>query len=82
MNALYRRLFAGWNLMRIIRLGLGLWVLVMSIQSRDTTMGLFSAFFVVTAIFGVGCCGASGCYVAPGKTALKGTDDIDYEEIK
>lgn len=52
-----------WHLMRIIRLGLGIWMLVMAIQSKDIAIGLFSAFFLYTAIAGVGCCGPNGCYV-------------------
>ena len=82
MNTLRRRLFTNWNLMRALRLALGLWILVMSIQSRDTALSLLSAFFVLTALFGVGCCGVSGCYTGPTRDVAKEADDIDYEEIK
>jgi hypothetical protein len=63
MSTLKQRVLTNWHLMRIIRLGLGIWMLVMAIQSKDIAIGLFSAFFLYTAIAGVGCCGPNGCYV-------------------
>ena len=83
MDTLKQRLFTNWHLMRVIRLGLGIWVLVMAIQSKDWVMGIFSAFFIYTALAGVGCCGPQGCYVPDAKAAHTAkTCDAVYEEIK
>lgn len=82
MSALKQRVLTNWHLMRIIRLGLGIWMLVMAIQTKDIAIGLFSAFFIYTAIAGVGCCGPNGCYVPEGDGPGKEAKDIDYEEIK
>jgi hypothetical protein len=63
MNTLKQRIFTNWHLMRIIRLGLSVWLLVMAIQSKDAAVGALALFFLITAITGVGCCGPQGCSV-------------------
>jgi hypothetical protein len=45
-------------------------------------MILLSAFLVLTAAFGVGCCGVNGCYVQPGNDGKESPDEVDYDEIK
>jgi len=82
MNSIKQRLFSGWHLMRVLRLGLGIWILVMAIQTKDIATGLFSAFFIYTALAGVGCCGANGCYVPESNIAEDKANDVDYEEVK
>ena len=82
MNTFRRRILSNWNVMRILRVILGLWVLVMAVRYRDTTMIFLSTFMVLTAVFGVGCCGINGCYVQPGSDAEKSAGKGDYEEIK
>lgn len=82
MNTLKQKLLTNWHLMRVVRLLLGLWMLVMAVQTKDWAIGLFSAFFIYTALLGVGCCGAQGCYTSetdPGENKL---NDIEYEEVK
>ena len=63
MNSLRQRVLTNWHLMRVLRLGLGVWILVMAIQTRDWTIGAFSGFFIYTALVGAGCCGSQDCYV-------------------
>ena len=63
MSTLKQRIFTNWHLMRIIRLGLSVWLLVMAIQSKDIAIGALALFFLVTAVTGVGCCGPQGCSV-------------------
>ncbi|MFB9841771.1 hypothetical protein [Mucilaginibacter ginsenosidivorans] len=82
MNTLKQRIFTNWNLVRVIRLGLGVWLLVMSVQAKDMAMAFFSAFFVATAIGGIGCCGVNGCAVPNGNGTAGPPNEIDYEEIK
>jgi len=82
MNTIKQRLFSGWHFMRVIRLGLGIWILVMAIQTRDIATGLFSAFFIYTALAGVGCCGVGDCYVPESKAAGNEANDVEYEEVK
>jgi hypothetical protein len=54
----------------------------MAIQARDWLMGIFGAFFLYTALAGVGCCGSAGCYVSRDKTRLNDTKNIEYDEIQ
>jgi hypothetical protein len=85
MNTLRQRLFTNWHIMRILRFAIGLWMLIMGIQSRDWAMGLFSSFFLIMAVTDTGCCGSQGCGVPPARTKVsdkKVLDDIEYEEIK
>jgi len=82
MNTIKQRLFSGWHFMRLLRLGLGVCMLVMAIQGKDIAIGLFSSFFIYTALAGVGCCGANGCYVPENNIAESRAKDVDYEEVK
>lgn len=82
MNMLKQRIFTNWNLMRVVRLGLGLWLLVMSVQAKDVAMVFFSAFFVITAIGGIGCCGVNGCAAPGNNKGAQPLTEIEYEEIK
>ncbi len=83
MNTWKQRLLTNWHLMRMVRLGLGLMMLVMGIQSKEWAIGLFSVFFLYQAITDTGCCGSSGCNtpVRKSRTPSDATP-IEYEEIK
>ncbi len=87
MSNLMQRVTTNWHLMRIMRLGIGIMMLVMGIQSKDWALGLFSGFFLYQAITDTGCCSSAGCntprrgYVRP---PLQQSTEIvtEYEEIK
>ena len=73
--------------MRIMRLGIGIMLLVMGIQSRDWVMGLFSVFFLYQAVTDTGCCGTAGCNTPRDRIRVSNKDTdltniIEYEEIK
>lgn len=80
MNAIKQRLLTNWHWMRILRLVLAVWLLVMAVETSDIVTGLFSAFFLYTAVAGVGCCGPRGCYTT--RPDNESSSDINYEEIK
>ncbi|HVW15550.1 MAG TPA: hypothetical protein VHB54_17085 [Mucilaginibacter sp.] len=83
MSTIRQRIFSNWHFARILRLAISIWILVLSIQSRDVLMGLFGAFFLYTAIAGVGCCGMNNCYTSPPKIGnTENSEHIEYEEIK
>ncbi len=85
MNTFKERLLTNWHIMRVFRLGIGVWMLVMAIQTHDWAIGLFSAFFLYQAVTDTGCCGTQSCYAPPVKPATKkinAIEDTEYEEIK
>ncbi|MBS1523529.1 MAG: hypothetical protein JST50_21180 [Bacteroidetes bacterium] len=77
-----QRLLTNWHFMRVIRLILSVWILVMAVPAHDWLMGSFGAFFLYTALTGVGCCGPAGCYVQQNKASAKNINDVEYEEVK
>lgn len=77
-------LLSPWDAIRLFRLGIGVWIIVIAIQTRDWISGLLGVFFTYQAITNTGCCGSGGCYVPQPKDGNKNTvaADADYEEIK
>jgi len=85
MNTWKQKLLTNWHLMRVMRLGLGIMMVIMGIQSKDWTIGLFSVFFFYQAITDTGCCGSSGCstpVVRKEKSSYQDATPIEFEEIK
>ena len=82
MNSLKQRLLTNWDLMRVVRLTIGIWMGIEAVMRLDVFAGLFGAFFLYEAITGTGCCGARGCYTPPLRGGSRETQDIEYEEVK
>lgn len=82
MTTIKQRLFTNWHFLRVLRLILSVWILAMAIPAYDWLMGIFGAFFLYTALAGVGCCGPAGCSIQQDKESEKNINDIEYEEIK
>lgn len=68
--------------MRIVRLILSIWILIMALPASDWLMAIFGAFFLYTALMGLGCCGVGGCYIQPNKKSLKDIKELDYQKIE
>jgi hypothetical protein len=61
-----RQLFQNWNFRRLLFLALGLFILVEAAIDRQWTSMIPGAWFVLMALFSLGC--ASGnCVVEPGR---------------
>jgi len=76
-------LLKNWNLMRLLRLAIGVWALIEAFQTRQVLLGLMGALLVVMAVMNIGCCGVSGCNT-PMKTRKNSSqkpEEINYEEI-
>ena len=83
MLTIKQMIFTNWHFMRWLRLVLGGFIAVQSIQNHDLVPGLIGAFFLYQAITNTGCCGSNGCAV----TSAKNTEEIkakniEIEEIK
>ncbi len=67
--------------MRIIRLLVGGYALVVAIRASDVLIGIMGTVLVGMALFNLGC-GAQGCSVPTNKTkSTHSSDEIEYEEI-
>jgi hypothetical protein len=78
------RLLTDWHLMRIVRMAIGIWMLVIAIQTRDWMVSVVSLFFLYQGVTNTGCCGSQGCYTPSRRNTYRTghTDEIEFEEIK
>ena len=74
-----KALLQGWNVMRILRLVLGVVILVQGIVARDVVTIILGTALGGMALFNVGCCGANGCAVTYRKNLNE--KQISYEEL-
>jgi hypothetical protein len=83
METLIQKLKTGWSVMRVVRLGFALWMLVAGIQMKDWLFVLFGIGFGLMALTNTGCCSTAGCYTPQKRNTTKAvSEDIEYEEIK
>jgi hypothetical protein len=82
MEAIKQMLLTQWNLIRIIRLTAGLYLVFQAVQLHDMLAGFISTILLFQALTNTGCCGVSGCAVPPSTKSSNTTQDVDYEEIK
>jgi len=71
-----------WNFMRILRLGLGIYIGFQTIETHSILSGIFAGLFIFQAITNTGCCGSNGCAVPLPKNKSDKTEVLEYEEIK
>jgi hypothetical protein len=82
MQSIKQMLFTGWNIMRWVRLILGLVIAVQALQQRDSLSGLIAAVLLFQAVTNTGCCGAQGCSVPVKRSVNNKVEDTVFEEIK
>jgi hypothetical protein len=75
-------LLSGWNFMRFLRLGLGIYIAVQAVETQSLLSGVVAVFFLFQAITNTGCCGANGCAVPIKKSNSDKIEELEYEEIK
>lgn len=73
---------ASWNLVRWIRFGLGISLLIQGIFYKDTLSGLFGALLFYQAITNTGCCGVNGCTTDVNPKNTSGASITEFVEIK
>lgn len=69
-----------WNIIRFLRLGIGLAILVQAIVAADILFGLVGLLFTGMAVFNASCCGSGACATTPSVNKT-GSKDVSYEEI-
>ncbi|WP_276358997.1 hypothetical protein [Daejeonella sp. H1SJ63] len=73
-------IFKNWNIIRFLRLGIGMAIVVQAIMASDVMIALAGLLFTGMAVFNAGCCGTSGCATPVSK--VNTAKDITYEEVK
>jgi hypothetical protein len=73
-------ILSNWTLMRFLRLGIGIAILVQAIIAKDVLFAFLGLAFTAMPVFNIGCCGTGGCYAPQDKKEDK-TKDITYEEV-
>jgi hypothetical protein len=73
-------IFSNWDIMRFLRLGLGVAIIVQSAMAANWALGILGLLFTAMPVFNIGCCGTGGCN-APIKKTSKTTKDVSYEEV-
>jgi hypothetical protein len=69
-----------WNIIRFLRLGIGLAIIVQAIVAADILFGLAGLLFTGMAVFNASCCGSGGCATTP-PVNKTGSKDVSYEEV-
>jgi len=82
MNTIKATLFYNWHFMRLLRLGLGIFIAIQAIKTQDAFSGLIAVFFLFQSLTNTGCCGTQGCSTSLPKNSSKKIDAVEFEEIK
>ena len=69
-----------WNIVRFVRLGIGLVIIVQAIIAADILIGLAGLLFAGMALFNAACCGMGGC-ATPNLQKKSASKEISYEEV-
>ncbi|ULQ51540.1 hypothetical protein [Flavihumibacter fluvii] len=79
-----KQILTGWNLMRWLRLIIGVYALVQSAIEYEPLLAVAGVFLTTMAVFNVGCCGVGGCATTfkPVKKEPGQNENIQFEEIK
>lgn len=70
-----------WNLMRAIRLGLGIFILIQSVMVKDWTLGILGIAFTLMPLLNIGCCGGGECRPASRQPQPDPSTPVQYEEV-
>jgi hypothetical protein len=73
-------LLNNWNIIRFLRLGIGLAIIVQAIVAADILFGLAGLLFTGMAVFNASCCGSGVCATTP-PVNKTGSKDVSYEEV-
>lgn len=75
-------LLTDWNFMRLLRLGLGIYIAVQAVQTLSVLSGVIALFFIYQALTNTACCGSNGCAVPIKKSSSDAIEEVEFEEIK
>ena len=71
-----------WNIFRILRLALGLFLMTEAIRTGVWFMTVFAAAMIIMPLLNIGCCAGGNCAVPDRKSSGSDTDEVQFEEVK
>ena len=74
-----KKIINGWNVMRVIRLALGIAALVQGFLQKENLLVVAGIWTLFSALLNVGCCGSGGCTIQT--HAKKPANEVVYEEL-
>ncbi len=75
------KLLKNWNLMRIIRLALGVIIMIQGVQTKEWIFVVLGGLFSIMPLLNIGCCSTGTCNTPQRKNSGK-VEDIHFEEVK
>lgn len=76
------RIFTRFNLMRALRLVIGVIGAGQAYTTHDWLLGVAGLFLIAMAVFNIGCCGFSGCRVPIRISKRVTPEPVEFEEIR
>lgn len=74
--------FTGWNFIRWLRLGLGIFIAIQAIQNQEWLSGIIASFLLFQAVANTGCCGTNECSAPAPKNSQEKIEEVEFEELK
>ena len=75
-------ILSNWNLMRSLRLAVGVWGVYVSITDAQPLFGILGGMFILQSLLNVGCCGSNGCKIPQNKNQpTTNIIETEYEEV-
>ena len=74
-------LFTNWNLLRFIRLVLGVMIGMQAIATADWLAGMIAGVFLFQVVTNTGCCGINGCNTSY-QTKAVSEKEVEFIEVK
>ena len=71
-----------WNIFRILRLALGLFLMTEAIRTGVWFMTVFAAAMIIMPLLNIGCCAGGNCAVPERKSSGSDTDEVQFEEVQ
>ena len=71
-----------WNIFRILRLALGLFLMTEAIRTGVWFIMIFAAAMIIMPLLNIGCCAGGNCAVPDRKSSGSDTDEVQFEEVK
>lgn len=73
----------GWNLMRVVRLLLGVLIIIQSAYTQQWSFLVVGILFTLLPVFNIGCCAGGNCSIPDtNDSKQRKNEEINFEEIK